>query len=550
MGERQTTPLTWGAGLDRATGVAAVNPVSWADLRNVHLLDGTAEVRRGLQRAASLLLDGSGVAMTDVVAIAPLRGKRSSIVVAYEQASGKVQLYETPGPTGGFGAPVCKGTLWTLTAGQAWNTNATRVFVAEGYSKFFVAVATTYAGVGGAQVTRYYDPAAANTGPGTQYFNLPNQASLTDIKFLGVTQHRGYLVGWGFGADGDTDRGELIRISLPGQPTVFNKEHYLLAGARGEPVVNCVSIGNELLAFKESSIHAVVGSNRANFGVFPRDHIYGLAGHRLAVNANGVCYFWSHQGPRVTTGGPSEEIGIPLALQAPEPADLQAMEALWNGFAVYDRDRLQVRFVFGRRCYVLHLRNPGNPRWSYEETSRTLISGGDLYGPFSHPTPSSTATGSRLQRYMGQAGGNGVFQTLFVDGTVGVHQDDGVAFQARALSDPVAPAGLHGECIFPAFWLTVTHTMAVTLRVTPYVDGVALETRDIALTTKATLTTETFELGLTVPLGGSRSAPRGARFAAKVETLVGGAPSIATGDLRLDQSLLEYEVVRETRQAA
>ncbi len=137
---------------------------------------------------------------------------------------------------------------------------------------------------------------------------------------------------------------------------------------------------------------------------------------------------------------------------------------------------------------------------------------------------------------------------------------DGAAEAINILARSVrwAPAGVGGECIFTTFWIMVEHTMAVTLRFTPILDDVVFDgtggnpdlRQIIALTTKATRLVETFEFALSLPFLVSateelRTALRGVWFQLQVDSSV----PLATGDLILHQTELEYEVVRETQQA-
>lgn len=142
--------------------------------------------------------------------------------------------------------------------------------------------------------------------------------------------------------------------------------------------------------------------------------------------------------------------------------------------------------------------------------------------------------------FLGELGGNRLLEAD--DG----FQDAGAAIPVVLESDPVAPAGPGGEAIFPVLYLVFTATMAVTVTVTPFVDGVALETQDIVLASQTARTRTHHELGLSVPHLESgvevlRVAPRGTWFAVRLST-----PSLAAGDLILDGVSLEHEVVRES----
>ncbi len=134
-------------------------------------------------------------------------------------------------------------------------------------------------------------------------------------------------------------------------------------------------------------------------------------------------------------------------------------------------------------------------------------------------------------------------------------QDNTVDYVPLAKTDPVAPAGASGECIFTNVYATITHSMGVDIRLTPIVDFVALdgtggqpdERLVFTLPPLGARLTERFEMGLSLPfpLTGPermRNALRGAWFQLQAEAL---AP-LAAGDLIFEQTELEYELVRES----
>lgn len=135
-------------------------------------------------------------------------------------------------------------------------------------------------------------------------------------------------------------------------------------------------------------------------------------------------------------------------------------------------------------------------------------------------------------------------------------QDNTVDYVPSALSNAVAPAGASGECIFKNVYITITHDMAVDIRITPIVDFVPLDGTNGQPDERLTFSlpdltpnrvTERFEMGLSLPfpLTGTerfRNALRGAWFQLQVEAING----LAAGDLIFDQTEVEYEVVRES----
>ena len=148
--------------------------------------------------------------------------------------------------------------------------------------------------------------------------------------------------------------------------------------------------------------------------------------------------------------------------------------------------------------------------------------------------------------FFGQGGGNNLYRS-----DDGAATDGGAAFDIRATTNRVAPGGAGGEAMFAVLWLALTYSMAVTLRVTPLLDGVALESQDIALAAKSERTTQRWKLGLSVPLKDGmgvevgRFAARGVWFQARAET-VGG---LGGGDLIVEGVELEHEVLRASQKA-
>lgn len=128
------------------------------------------------------------------------------------------------------------------------------------------------------------------------------------------------------------------------------------------------------------------------------------------------------------------------------------------------------------------------------------------------------------------------------------YTDDGVAYGFSARSRPFIPAGIGGEAVFVTLYVTTRHTTGgANITVTPYVDGVALESQTITLVGVPGSQGEqrTHELPLSVPYldGGveqMRTAPRGDR----IEVAVASASSVAHF---VEGVEVEYEIVRESK---
>lgn len=128
----------------------------------------------------------------------------------------------------------------------------------------------------------------------------------------------------------------------------------------------------------------------------------------------------------------------------------------------------------------------------------------------------------------------------------------GYDYNLLALTNRAAPAGVGGECIFPALYFVTVHTAAVALFVTVLVDNVALETQRLDLPAAALDSVTAHELGLSVPVlvdGAEvgRVYPRGTWAQVRVETRFDNAAYMAAA-VAVDGIEIEHEVVRETKQ--
>lgn len=134
-------------------------------------------------------------------------------------------------------------------------------------------------------------------------------------------------------------------------------------------------------------------------------------------------------------------------------------------------------------------------------------------------------------------------------------QDNSADYIPLAKSNAIAPAGASGECEFRNVYITITHSMAVDIRLTPIIDfvpqdgtgGTSDERLTFSLPALGARLTERFEMGLSIPFpipGPTRfrNAPRGAWF----QLLAEAEAPLAAGDLIFEQVELQFEVVRES----
>jgi hypothetical protein len=170
-------------------------------------------------------------------------------------------------------------------------------------------------------------------------------------------------------------------------------------------------------------------------------------------------------------------------------------------------------------------------------------------------TTSGDSERARLTTFYGQAGGPRIIQ-----GRKGA-RDLGLAYPIYAKSRVLAPAGVDGESLFTALYLTVTWTATVTFRVTPIVDGVPYdgvdatdERKTLTVAARPTRKTQTFVVPLSRRLVDPRDSSvvmsrfylRGGRFQMLIESI--GA--LGEGDFILENAVVEVEVMTDTKGAS
>ena len=388
--ERPRLPFPFGAGLNRATGEYAMSPGEFRSLLNLIVEEGKAVVRRGITEQVAVEMDATSQPATDLVFVGMFRAASRGVILAYELggSSTDIEVFLTSltglNPTHVDDIPEFATPLGYVP----------RYFVSEGYSRLFMA--HDERDVTQRRVTRVLEYVPPSTYTGSDLQADLDGTGMKDVRFRGTERHLNYNVGWGFGSDADPDRPEMGRLSLPGEPHLYNKEHWFIAGVRGEPILRCLSARGRLLVFKETETYELVGYDRPTFGIRPLDPTYGIAGSRLCHVVAGEAFVWTREGPRVFSDGPSIDLGIPLDLGGPAPADLAESGQAEDGWSHYIPEKRLHLFAFPNRalgktpCYVLSTRDPNHYRWSYIEFQRCLWSAGTMYAvpggaPTGHP---------------------------------------------------------------------------------------------------------------------------------------------------------------------
>ncbi|MGW8323872.1 MAG: hypothetical protein ACWGSD_20210, partial [Thermodesulfobacteriota bacterium] len=377
MGERRRVPIVFGSGLDRETGMMAMQPGGMEDLRNVHLLRGKFQVRRGFERVLEFT-DDEGNAQTDVLGAIAMQGRRAAIYVTYDAVNYKVNVW--------VGDATASWVRWLgewefLTESEdpilsASNPGPPVIVLCE-YNNVVV-MAHTASAIGFRAQTAfvYWDEDTMDYAMDLLLVNwLGEGGSYVDMKvrFRGVVDHLEYIVGWGWGTTTE-DRPELVRISKPaiGPESLlakdgFHPDHYWIPGDEGDPVIACAPAAESLLCFKETETWDLYGRSFLTFGQRRLDGLFGMEQPRLAVSLEGAVFAWTNEGPRVFgPDGTSEGLEIPLEITLPEPYDLPTKGSEEYAFAVYMPVYRSIWWVFGRRVYSLYIREPGEWKWGYQ----------------------------------------------------------------------------------------------------------------------------------------------------------------------------------------
>lgn len=389
-------PLVFGSGLDRETGVMAMRPGGMEDVRNVHLLEGKFQVRRGFERVLTFI-DPSDNEQTHILGGVPVLGERAAIYVTYDSVNGLVNVWHGDAEA-----------TWVSYIGEWLFTDGADNDLLPAGSDPPEILADAIYGIAFLAHTHNRVESRAQTctvrkNQATGQWELAlltvDWETTQKVRFRGVRKHLEYMTGWGWGSDGE-DRPEYVRVSLPDDPTVFEELHYWIPGDKGDPVVACYSAVDTLICFKETQVWECYGDSYLNFGQRPIDEPFGMLYPRMAVSVEGAVFAWTNEGPRVYTGrGSSYGLELPLELTLPEPYDLPVKGDDEAAFAVYMPAYRSVWWVFGRRVYSLYIRHPDDWKWGYQELAFEAQCGFRLpqagYGLVTQPTgyPSGPALG-------------------------------------------------------------------------------------------------------------------------------------------------------------
>ena len=357
--------LPFGAGLDRYTGVQRVRPGTLEDLVNVRPLGVKLQVRRGMVQRSELP-SRNGAPCTAVLLVHGMQSQPEGIAVGYHATTREVYVYRV---TGGGTDPISVGHWFTLDVNAP---SPPVITAAESYGRVFFAhneAATEHRAA-----TQVYDSIFSSMSD--LEADLDGRGT-APVRFRGVQRWRNYLTGWGWASPSE-NRPEMLRVSLPGEPLLFDPEDYFQVGDRGSAITNVKPAGSSLLAFKNNSTYRVSGTSHLDFGILPVYALFGCLSARLAITVEGTCYVWSFEGPWATTGADAQDLEPVIDLERLAPEHLPSAGVARTGFAAYVPGERIVEFHFGERIYALSL-EAGGATWSYRTRGRLISSGGLMY---------------------------------------------------------------------------------------------------------------------------------------------------------------------------
>ena len=378
---RQRLPITWGMGLDRATGAGARDARSLYNGRDVVAREAGLELRAGLQGSGLIALDWG----TDIVAQASVEATLDVLQVIYDRTSRDLRIYRVN--------PVSPSTRQNVGTWGTLHANALFPIITMAEAGGKVLFAHAEPTLAHRLVSKYWTPGALDTDAGTltsASADLDGDSTPGDIKFFGVTRYREYLIGWGWGTETSAatqDRVEIVRHTKPDDVSVWRPGDYFICGPRTSRILGCGAVSNGLVCASLYEAYTVTGTDPQTWGVQISDPSHGVVSPRAMATINGVLYRWAASGPRVTRDatGPSEDIAIQLDLEEWTPDDWPARGPAREVFTGYDAEQRALYFahpdlttsgVTTTLAFILSLRLPSALRWTVARLLRRVACAG------------------------------------------------------------------------------------------------------------------------------------------------------------------------------
>lgn len=306
---------------------------------------GRLQIRGGSRVVLTLLNDAGTPAECSQTPLLTPFTPTGAVAIAWSDATNKHYAYRLTSDCAPFtGTLSTSRTDLTAAPSTTWNNGsaAARPVAAELFEKLFLADATV------SQPARNeflsLDSTGAVTRP-TFSFAGGGAAALTPYC---LEEYNGVLFIAGYGDEGDKDRPEIVRHSFlaksPDAADGFDKDAYLLLGAKGQRVTALRKGRGLLLAAKDNEFYRITGFGRAypgwQYQVESVQNTQGLGvSNPLAlIFAEGYWYGIGAQGPLRTDGYAVE------SLVGPRQRGWRSITRLDHAWVSYVPDRRVVLF--------------------------------------------------------------------------------------------------------------------------------------------------------------------------------------------------------------
>lgn len=397
---RQRIPITFGAGLDRATGAGVKDARSLYDALNVVPREAGLELAAGMAGSGLTACDWG----TDILAQQSVERTKDVLQVIYDRVDREIRVYRVN--------PIDTPTRQLVDTWGTLDVNAVFPVITMAEAGGVVYMAHAEPKIAWRLATVYWTPGATDSDAGTlttASADFDGSGSPGDIYFYGVVSWREYIAGWGWGTEADSstkDRPEIVHLSTPGDPLSFPPELYFICGTSSSRIQACIPMKSGLLVRSETEGYAIYGTDPDTFGVDLYDPSAGIVSPRAWYAVNGVAYVWSATGPRIVRDPQqaSEDMAVSLDLMEATPTSWPARGPGRFAFCGYDPEQRVLYWVWPdlegdgvtkTMAYSLSLRQVESPRFAARVFERLLCSAGRYFSG-KVALPPGTGTGSGL----------------------------------------------------------------------------------------------------------------------------------------------------------
>ncbi len=291
------------AGLNEAAAdLGGMLPGESLILKNAYFdTPSTASVRAGSVDGDVLHDDGVPAPITSIPFFKYFPSQGGILVVGHSTVTDKHYIYQTDSigeNLEGGGSPIDPIIIPT-TGGFTYDVaDPVRISGAAWYNqKFYFA---DIAGVKG--MVRFN----GTTGVADYPLYTLGGGPAAPLRPRKLFRHKNHMMSLAYGDEDTPYVGDLLRVSVLGDPDTWNAIDFYNVGNTEEPLLDALSVGDFAILFKDSSIHRMSGDSVKNFGFTEIDPDRGGVGERCSTYFDGYVWFISPEGFARIGGGPSD----------------------------------------------------------------------------------------------------------------------------------------------------------------------------------------------------------------------------------------------------